>query len=120
MKSVALLYAAPSSDFSLDASGQDVSCRDSPVSVAALLRENAELRQTLASLQGLHDLAYHDALTGLWNRRYFEERMTEELARARRDPESPFTLVIVTSRFALAATSLRCSCPAPEPRTPPT
>jgi diguanylate cyclase (GGDEF)-like protein len=95
MKSVARLYATPSSDFSLDASGQDVSCRDSPVSVAALLRENAELRQTLASLQGLHDLAYHDALTGLWNRRYFEERMTEELARARRDPESPFTLVIV-------------------------
>jgi diguanylate cyclase (GGDEF)-like protein len=46
-------------------------------------------------MQALHELAYRDALTGLWNRRYFEERMTEELARARRDPGSPFTLVVV-------------------------
>ncbi len=63
--------------------------------VAALLRENAELRRTLASMQALRELAYRDALTGLWNRRYFEERMSEELSRARRGPESPFALVIV-------------------------
>jgi len=63
--------------------------------VAALARENAELRRTLASIRSLRELAYRDALTGLWNRRYFEQRTAEELARARRDPESPFTLVVV-------------------------
>jgi len=69
--------------------------RGSPVArMAALVRENARLRQTLASMQPLHELAYRDALTGLWNRRFFEERMSEEFARARRDAESPFTLVI--------------------------
>jgi diguanylate cyclase (GGDEF)-like protein len=62
--------------------------------MAALARENARLRQTLASMRSLHELAYRDPLTGLWNRRFFEERMAEEFARARRDAESPFTLVI--------------------------
>jgi len=57
--------------------------------VAALARENAELRRTLASIRSLRELAYRDALTGLWNRRYFEQRTAEELARARRDPEAP-------------------------------
>jgi diguanylate cyclase (GGDEF)-like protein len=62
--------------------------------MAALARENARLRQTLASMQPLHEMAYRDPLTGLWNRRFFEERMAEEFARARRDADSPFTLVI--------------------------
>lgn len=29
-------------------------------------------------------MAYRDPLTGLWNRRYFEERLTEELSRSQR------------------------------------
>jgi two-component system, cell cycle response regulator len=63
--------------------------------VAALLRENAELRQTLAAMQPLRELAYRDALTGAWNRRFFEERLAEEFSRARRESGASFTLVIV-------------------------
>jgi diguanylate cyclase (GGDEF)-like protein len=67
----------------------------SAVTIAEILRENAELRRTLAELQDLHELAHRDALTGLWNRRYFDRRMGEELSRARRDDNGRFTLVIV-------------------------
>jgi diguanylate cyclase (GGDEF)-like protein len=67
----------------------------SDMTVAEILRENAELRRRLAELQGLRELAHRDALTGLWNRRYFEKRMGEELSRTRRDPSGRFTLVIV-------------------------
>lgn len=67
----------------------------SSVAIAEILRENAELRRTLAELQHLRELAHRDALTGLWNRRYFEKRMAEELSRTRRDPSGRFTLVIV-------------------------
>jgi diguanylate cyclase (GGDEF)-like protein len=65
------------------------------ITIAEILRENAELRRTLAELEGLRELAHRDALTGLWNRRYFETRMTEELARSRREPEGRFTLIII-------------------------
>jgi diguanylate cyclase (GGDEF)-like protein len=63
--------------------------------VAEILHENAELRRRLAELQNMRELAHRDALTGLWNRRYFEKRMGEELSRTRRDPGGRFTLVIV-------------------------
>jgi len=95
MKSAALLQTESSSTIGLGAPGQDTRRPHAPINVAALLRENAELRRTLASMQVLRELAYRDALTGLWNRRYFEERMSEERARAHREPESPFTLMIV-------------------------
>ena len=95
MKSAVLLQTATSSFASPGALSPTPRRRAFPVDVAALLRENAELRKTLASMQVLHDFAYRDVLTGLWNRRYFEERMTEELSRARREPDSPFTLVVV-------------------------
>lgn len=45
--------------------------------VYRLARENAKLRR-------LRDLAFHDALTGLPNRRYFEERFAQEIARTQR------------------------------------
>jgi len=69
--------------------------RTPPAGVAALLRENAELRQTLAAMEPLRELAYRDALTGTWNRRFFGERLAEEFSRARREPGASFTLVIV-------------------------
>jgi two-component system, cell cycle response regulator len=60
-----------------------------------LLRENAELRQELARMEAYRALAYRDDLTGLWNRRYFTERLTEELSRARRQPQRRFSIMMV-------------------------
>ena len=50
----------------------------------------AELRGLNAKL---NQLATTDALTGVWNRRYFEEAAEVEIARARRD-EEPLTLLM--------------------------
>ena len=52
---------------------------------AALRRENAEYRR----------LASVDPLTGLGNRRYLDERLTEEVDRARRELTSAFGLLLV-------------------------
>jgi diguanylate cyclase (GGDEF)-like protein len=60
-----------------------------------LLRENAELRQKLARMEAYRTLAYRDDLTGLWNRRYFTDRLTEELSRARRQPQRHFSIMMV-------------------------
>jgi diguanylate cyclase (GGDEF)-like protein len=66
-----------------------------PLSVKDLLRENAELRHELAQLGASRSLAYRDELTELWNRRYFTERLTEELSRARRQPQRHFSIMMV-------------------------
>jgi diguanylate cyclase (GGDEF)-like protein len=55
------------------------------VAVAELMKENETLRRELAELETYRTLAYRDELTGLWNRRYFDERLAEEVSRARRD-----------------------------------
>ena len=68
---------------------------DEERSVDQLIRENAQLRRMLSRLQGFRTLAYRDQLTELWNRRYFDERMAEELSRARRDSQRRFSLMIV-------------------------
>lgn len=52
--------------------------------VARLLRQNATLRREIAKLQVFRSMAYRDPLTGLWNRRFFEERLREEFSRSRR------------------------------------
>ena len=52
--------------------------------LARLLRENAALKRELGRLQVYRAMAYRDPLTGLWNRRYFEERLNEELSRSQR------------------------------------
>jgi diguanylate cyclase (GGDEF)-like protein len=56
-----------------------------------LRRDNKTLRTEIASLRQENDrlrvyeeLAYHDDLTGLHNRRYFEQRVAQELSRAER------------------------------------
>jgi diguanylate cyclase (GGDEF)-like protein len=57
--------------------------------------ENARLRQELAELEGYRNLAYRDTLTGLWNRRYFEERLCEEISMGSRDSWRRFSLLIL-------------------------
>jgi diguanylate cyclase (GGDEF)-like protein len=52
--------------------------------IAKLSRENATLKRELARLEVYRAMAYRDPLTGLWNRRYFEERLNEELSRSQR------------------------------------
>jgi diguanylate cyclase (GGDEF)-like protein len=52
--------------------------------IARLARENAALKREVARLQVYRAMAYRDPLTGVWNRRYFEERLQEELSRSQR------------------------------------
>lgn len=63
--------------------------------IARLQRENESLRREIAKLEDLRALTYRDALTGLWNRRYFAERLGAELSRARRAASRPFTVLIL-------------------------
>lgn len=75
--------------------GRKDSIRAAPPSAKDLLRENADLRNELARLESGRTLAYRDELTGLWNRRYFTERLTEELGRARRQPQRHVGIMMV-------------------------
>ncbi len=58
--------------------------RDSKTRLARLTRENATLKRQIAQLQVYRAMAYRDPLTALWNRRFFEERLNEELSRSQR------------------------------------
>lgn len=73
------------------AEGVPASCR----SREELEEENEALRREIAELQTFRTLAYRDALTGLWNRRYFDERLAEELGRARRSGNAPFSILLI-------------------------
>jgi diguanylate cyclase (GGDEF)-like protein len=64
-------------------------------SIADLQRENESLRREIAKLEDLRALTYRDGLTGLWNRRYFAERLGAELSRARRASGRPFSVLIM-------------------------
>ncbi len=67
-----------------------------PVSdIVTLQRENESLRREIAKLENLRALTYRDGLTGLWNRRYFAERLGAELSRARRAAHRPFTVMLL-------------------------
>jgi diguanylate cyclase (GGDEF)-like protein len=64
--------------------------------VLRLEEQNGRLRRSVARLRVYRNMAYRDPLTGLWNRRYFEERLKEELSRAARAGINRcFTVVIV-------------------------
>ncbi len=63
--------------------------------LASLLAENESLRKELGELRAFRALAYRDPLTGLWNRRYFDERLGEEISRARRKLDYTFVVVLV-------------------------
>jgi diguanylate cyclase (GGDEF)-like protein len=63
--------------------------------ILRLARENAALRREVAKLQVFRSMAYRDPLTGLWNRRYFEERLGEEKSRSDRAGSSRRFSVLV-------------------------
>src|SRR5260370_6310286 len=54
-------------------------------SIGRLRGKKATLRRTLARLLAFRAMAYRDPLTGLRNRRYFDERLAEEVERAHRN-----------------------------------
>lgn len=72
-----------------------VEARELQAMVRRLRRENAGLRHEVQRLQVYRTMAYRDHLTGLHNRRYFQERMREERARASRSTVYSFAVVLV-------------------------
>lgn len=70
--------------------------RDLAAELVRLSRQNANLRREVARLQVYRAMAYRDPLTALWNRRFFEERLREELSRSHRaGPERRFSVMVV-------------------------
>ena len=63
--------------------------------VDELLGEISRLKREVTELRGLRDIAFIDSLTGLPNRRYFEQRLGEAMASAERDPEKPLSVVVL-------------------------
>jgi diguanylate cyclase (GGDEF)-like protein len=61
----------------------------------ALRQENQSLRKQVEEMATQVSLAYHDPLTGLRNRRFFDERLQEEYSRAQRDQNYVFSLVMI-------------------------
>jgi len=72
---------------------------------AELARAHSELADRLSEIEGLNELlreqAVRDPLTGLHNRRYFEDTMKRDISRARRAGESLVIAVIDVDRFKL-------------------
>ena len=68
------------------------------------IQDITERRQAQA---GLHHLAFHDSLTGLPNRRRFQEDLSQALDRVRADPQRQFGLMFLDfDRFKLINDSL--------------
>lgn len=67
--------------------------------IAELARENAALRRQVTELEAYRMLAYRDPLTSLWNRRYFDERIIEEVDRARRRNRPLSVMIIDVNEF---------------------
>lgn len=65
------------------------------MTLESLLSENKILREELHELKAFRALAYRDPLTSLWNRRYFDERLNEEISRARRKLDYTFSVILV-------------------------
>jgi diguanylate cyclase (GGDEF)-like protein len=62
---------------------------------AKLAEENARLRREVLASSSLWQVAHQDALTGLWNRRYMDERLAEEVSRSKREAKYRFSVVVV-------------------------
>jgi len=63
--------------------------------ISRLRSENDRLRNEIRRLRQFQELAFRDPLTGLRNRRSFEERLEEECARVRRGRGYRFAVVVV-------------------------
>ncbi|MFT7625237.1 MAG: diguanylate cyclase (GGDEF)-like protein [Myxococcota bacterium] len=63
--------------------------------IVKLRRENSILRREIQRLMVFRQMAYRDCLTGLHNRRYFEERLREECARATRTDGYSFSVILL-------------------------
>ena len=63
--------------------------------ISRLRSENSRLRNEIQRLRQFQELAFRDPLTGLRNRRSFEERLEEECARVRRGRGYRFAVVVV-------------------------
>jgi diguanylate cyclase (GGDEF)-like protein/PAS domain S-box-containing protein len=65
---------------------------------AALYQANRQLQEKLLEIEGLHerlrDQATRDSLTGLFNRRYLDETLERELARACRE-KTPLSVIML-------------------------
>ena len=59
-----------------------------------LQSENQDLRAEIEELRVYRRLAYRDPLTGLRNRRYLDERLREEMLRARRHKNPTFSVLV--------------------------
>ena len=73
----------------------DLPLQDTNAVIDSLRQENEELRKQVASLQRFQELAYIDPLTGLRNRRYFDERLREECDRAWRETSTSVSLLVI-------------------------
>src|SRR5580704_6398162 len=62
--------------------------------LARLSETNARLRRQLAEQESFWRIAHQDALTGLWNRRYADVRLAEEMGRASSVPGYRFSVVV--------------------------
>jgi diguanylate cyclase (GGDEF)-like protein len=62
--------------------------------LAQLNETNARLRRQLAEQESFWRIAHQDALTGLWNRRYADVRLAEEIGRARSVPGYRFSVLV--------------------------
>ncbi|MSP25375.1 MAG: GGDEF domain-containing protein [Myxococcales bacterium] len=67
--------------------------------LAHLESENRSLRQEIDRLAMFRRLAYRDDLTGLYNRRHFTERLTQEWSRASRFGEPLAVILIDVDKF---------------------
>ena len=63
--------------------------------VDELLSEISNLKREVSELRELRDIAFRDSLTGLPNRRYFDQRMVEAAAVAERYPDQPLSVVVL-------------------------
>src|SRR5580698_8702613 len=62
--------------------------------LARLSETNARLRRQLAEQESFWRIAHQDALTGLWNRRYADVRLAEEMGRASSLPGYRFSVLV--------------------------
>jgi diguanylate cyclase (GGDEF)-like protein len=62
--------------------------------LARLSETNARLRRQLSEQESFWRIAHQDALTGLWNRRYADVRLAEEMARVRGVPGYQFSVLV--------------------------